>query len=89
VWWRWLYRIASGKGNAPQLWPHGRRLGQFVDGYAHALTVQTRQRTGHRSVVPESVPFEEGDIRDSAFLDRVFKTHQPDAVMVRHGHGRV
>lgn len=37
---------------------------------------------GHKEAIPQSVPFEKGDIRDTAFLDRVFTTHKPDAIMV-------
>ena len=36
---------------------------------------------GHRSAVPRQAAFEQGDLRDRAFLDRVFATHKPDAVM--------
>jgi len=36
---------------------------------------------GHRSAVPRQAAFEQGDLRDRAFLDRVFATHKPAAVM--------
>ncbi len=37
--------------------------------------------TGHRWAVPDSVPFYEGDIRDSSLLDRVFSEHKIEAVI--------
>jgi UDP-glucose 4-epimerase len=36
---------------------------------------------GHRAAVPMGAAFEEGDLRDRALLDRVFRTHKPEAVM--------
>jgi UDP-glucose 4-epimerase len=36
---------------------------------------------GHKQAVPKHIPIEEGDIRDTAFLDTVFAKHKPDAVM--------
>jgi UDP-glucose 4-epimerase len=36
---------------------------------------------GHRAAVPKGAAFEEGDLCDRAFLDRVFGQHRPDAVM--------
>lgn len=36
---------------------------------------------GHRAAVPREAAFEQGDLRDRAFLDRVFAAHKPDAVM--------
>lgn len=36
---------------------------------------------GHRAAVPREAAFEQGDLRDRAFLDRVFTTYRPDAVM--------
>ncbi len=36
---------------------------------------------GHRAAVPPDAEFEEGDLRDRAFLDRVFAVYRPDAVM--------
>jgi UDP-glucose 4-epimerase len=37
--------------------------------------------TGHWGTIPSAVPVEVGDIRDEAFLTRVFRKHRPDAVM--------
>ena len=36
---------------------------------------------GHRAAVPNGAAFEEGDLRDRAFLDRVFREYKPEAVM--------
>lgn len=36
---------------------------------------------GHRAAVPKGAAFEQGNLRDRAFLDRVFRQHKPDAVM--------
>lgn len=36
---------------------------------------------GHRAAVPRQAAFEQGDLRDGAFLDRVFAAYRPDAVL--------
>ncbi|MDH7490360.1 MAG: UDP-glucose 4-epimerase GalE [Anaerolineae bacterium] len=36
---------------------------------------------GHRAAVPSEAAFEQGDLRNRAFLDRVFSAYKPDAVM--------
>jgi UDP-glucose 4-epimerase len=43
----------------------------IVDNLAH----------GHRAAVPKGAAFAEGNLRDRAFLDRVFRAHKPEAVM--------
>lgn len=37
--------------------------------------------TGHRQAVPEDVPFYQGDIRDGAFLDKIFRENKIDGVV--------
>lgn len=36
---------------------------------------------GHRAAVPRQAAFEQGDLRDGTFLDRVFAAYRPDAVL--------
>ncbi len=40
--------------------------------------------TGHRASVPDDIKFYEGDIRDGAFLDRVFHEHENEIEAVIH-----
>lgn len=47
----------------------------------HTVIVANNLVTGHRSAVPKQATFYEGDIRDAAFLDRLFDTEKIDAVI--------
>ena len=47
----------------------------------HSVVILDSLSSGYRQAIPEGVPFMEGDIRDSMFLDSVFTLHQPKAVM--------
>ncbi|KAJ3142789.1 hypothetical protein HDU89_000250 [Geranomyces variabilis] len=46
----------------------------------HELVVLDNLSTGHTAAIPKGVGFEQGDIRDAAFLEQVFSKHKPDAV---------
>ncbi len=50
-----------------------------VQGYQ--VVVLDNFSTGHRAAVPQAGVIEEGDIRDQAFLNQVFKAHSIDCVM--------
>lgn len=45
------------------------------------VVIADNLRTGHRSAVPVQAKFYEGDIRDPAFLDRVFGENEIEAVI--------
>jgi UDP-glucose 4-epimerase len=49
------------------------------DGYE--VTVVDNLTQGHRAAVHPDAAFVEGDLRDRAFLDDLFASHQPDAIM--------
>ena len=38
--------------------------------------------TGYKSAIPEKARFYEGDIRDFAFLDKLFKSEKIDAIIL-------
>ncbi|KAJ3189245.1 hypothetical protein HDU85_002870 [Gaertneriomyces sp. JEL0708] len=46
----------------------------------HDIVVLDNLSTGHTAAVPQGIPVEHGDIRDKAFLERVFSTHKPEGV---------
>jgi len=47
----------------------------------HQVTVVDNLLTGHRHAVPEAVDFYHGDIRDKAFMNRIFSENNFDAVV--------
>ncbi len=47
----------------------------------HEVIVADNLLTGHRSAVPKQAKFYEGDIRDAAFLDKLFDAEKIDAVI--------
>ena len=47
----------------------------------HEVIVADNLVTGHRSAVPKQAKFYEGDIRDAAFLDKLFDAEKIDAVI--------
>lgn len=47
----------------------------------HEVIVADNLLTGHRNAVPKQVKFYEGDIRDAAFLDKLFDAEKIDAVI--------
>ena len=47
----------------------------------HEVIVVDNLVTGHRSAVPKQAKFYEGDIRDAAFLDKLFDAEKIDAVI--------
>ncbi|KAJ3415414.1 hypothetical protein HDV05_005008 [Chytridiales sp. JEL 0842] len=44
------------------------------------IVVLDNLSTGHTQAVPKHIKVEVGDIRDAAFLEKVFSTHKPEAV---------
>eukprot|EP00759_Apiculatamorpha_spiralis_P039350 PhF_6_TR38154/c0_g1_i1/m.56998/K01784/galE, GALE; UDP-glucose 4-epimerase len=48
---------------------------------SYSVVVVDNLSAGYRQAVAPEIPFEEGDIRDPAFLTKVFTTHKPDAVI--------
>jgi UDP-glucose 4-epimerase len=48
----------------------------------HGVIILDNMSKGHKESIPDGVPVELGDIRDTAFLNSVFTKHKPDAVMV-------
>ena len=52
-----------------------------LDAAGYRVSVLDNLSTGFRSAVPANVPFYEGDIGDTAFLDAVLKTGKFDAIM--------
>ena len=49
----------------------------------HEVVVLDNMTKGHKQAVPPHIPIEQGDIRDTAFLNTVFAKHKIDAVMVK------
>ncbi|KAJ3184480.1 hypothetical protein HK101_009850 [Irineochytrium annulatum] len=47
----------------------------------YEIVVLDNLSTGHTAAVPKSIKIEVGDIRDKAFLEKVFSAHKPEAVM--------
>lgn len=47
----------------------------------HEVIVADNLLTGHCSAVPKQAKFYEGDIRDAAFLDKLFDAEKIDAVI--------
>ncbi|KAJ3220152.1 hypothetical protein HDU67_005476 [Dinochytrium kinnereticum] len=56
-----------------------RELSKLGDKYE--IVVLDNLSTGHTQAVPSNISVEVGDIRDKVFLEKVFSTHKPVAVM--------
>ncbi|KAI8819247.1 uncharacterized protein EV422DRAFT_122736 [Fimicolochytrium jonesii] len=66
--------IAGGAGYI------GSHIVRELSKHSHELVILDNLSTGHTQSIPKGVAFEQGDIRDKAFLETVFSKHVPDAV---------
>ena len=62
-------------GGAGYIGSHAVRY--FIE-HGEKVIVADNLSTGHRAAVPAGVPFYEGDIREAAFLDKIFTENEID-----------
>ncbi|KAI3640574.1 hypothetical protein MIR68_001452 [Amoeboaphelidium protococcarum] len=54
---------------------------EMMEDPKYSVVILDNLSAGHREALPQGISFEHGNINDAKFLDKVFTTHKPDAVM--------